>query len=653
MLLEKYLNAAKQIVSQAVPEVSRVMAEQVLEGKNFKSLNPTNTPPVLPTGALALSYYEQGSVSNRLQVVHPGKYEVLLNIAAAERYVDNIFDYNKCVLVFKVDGKEIFRREFTREGAKPFTFRFEQEWKPGAHDFVVEVQPVTPGREQVRALTLRLNSVTVRGPFDKEHYVKPKNYDRFFPKTVPADEEARRRYAKELLKNFAELAYRAPVEQATAERLAALAESIYSQPKETFESGVRQAMIAVLASPRFLYREERLDTASAKDRYPLIDEFSLATRLSYFLWSTMPDAELFSLARSGQLRQQLPSQVKRMLKDPRAEEFVRNFSGQWLQARDIETVQIEARAVRSRELGTNRPAGGPGEGRQFRRVELDAELRKSMRKETELYFGHIVKEDRSVLELIDSNYTFLNERLAGHYGLTNLGVTGPELRKVVLPEGSPRGGVLTHGTVLVVTSNPTRTSPVKRGMFVLENILGTPPPPPPPNIPSLEEVSKDQKEKTLSLRETLEMHRNSPSCMGCHSRMDPLGLAMENFNAMGAWREQELGLPIDSAGKLVSGESFATIQELKKILATKHAIRVYETITEKLLTYALGRGLDYYDVETIDHIAERLEKENGRFSAALVGVIESAAFQRSRRGGALATFDRGNTTEHVTVRIHK
>jgi hypothetical protein len=251
-----------------------------------------------------------------------------------------------------------------------------------------------------------------------------------------------------------------------------------------------------------------------------------------------------------------------------------------------------------------------------------------MQKETEDVFGYVLHEDRSLLELIDSDYTFLNERLARHYGITH--VAGNDMRRVTLPPDSPRGGVLTEGTVLVATSNPTRSSPVKRGLFVLDSILGTPPPPPPANIPPLEDAAKGLTNHAPSLRETLAAHRASSLCASCHNRMDPLGLALENFNALGLWRGTEFKQPIDAAGTLLTGESFTNIQQLKRILAQRHAEDFYRTLTEKMLTYAVGRGLDYYDVETVDHIVSQIEKSGGRPSALLAGIVESSPFQKCR-----------------------
>jgi hypothetical protein len=494
---------------------------------------------------------------------------------------------------------------------------------------------------------------------EKIDWAKIGKYTRFFPRKAPDQARERRLYAREVLENFARKAFRRPVDAATVSRLTDLAEDVYSEPGKTFEAGIGQAMVAVLSSPRFLFREETVEPNAGQHGYALVDEYALASRLSYFLWSSMPDDELTRLASEGHLRRNLPAQLERMLADKRSKQFVRNFTGQWLRARDIENVQIDSRAVLQRERGADpemerqrrryRELEDKGEeqlskeekeeyadlkatffkrfGRALRPT-LTTDLRTSMREETEAVFNYVLQDDRSLLELIDSDYTFLNERLAHQYGITN--VTGNNMRRVQLPPDCPRGGVLTEGTVLVVTSNPTRTSPVKRGLFILDNILGTPPPPPPANIPPLEDAAKGVAGHDPTLRETLAAHRANPLCASCHNRMDPLGLAMENFNALGLWRTNEFKQPIEAAGTLLTGEKFSTFTELKHILAQKHAEDFYRTLTEKMLTYALGRGLDYYDVETVDQIVSRIEKSNGRPSALLAGIVESAPFQKCR-----------------------
>jgi hypothetical protein len=317
-----------------------------------------------------------------------------------------------------------------------------------------------------------------------------------------------------------------------------------------------------------------------------------------------------------------------------------------LQARDVEGIAMNPREVIIRD------AGEEGAIRELRQAwrnqdeatakrlaeyidkivdskpEFDNDMRKAMRRETEMFFGYLISENRPVIELIDSDYTFVNEQLAALYGLP--GVTGPEMRKVMLPAGSGRGGVLTQGSALLVTSNPDRTSPVKRGLFVLANFLGTPPPPPPANVPALEASEGDFKGHDPVLRDILKKHRENPACASCHNRMDPIGLAFENFNALGMWRDSERKQPIAASGNLITGESFTSVAELKRILAGDHRQEFYQTLSRKLLTYASGRGTEYYDVETIDEIVKRLNANDGRFSALLMGVIESAPFQKMR-----------------------
>jgi hypothetical protein len=658
LLLEKYLAAARSIVVQAVPTAPRAVTETTIAGRRFR---PAGSPAAGSNeeGPLSLPYYEPAKVSTTFPAEHAGHYQLILDLTAAERYVDGVNDYNQCRLIFKVDGQERLQHDFVRQEGRPYRFEIDRAWPAGNHELTIELQPLTPGKEQVRSLSIRINAAIVRGPLEERYWTKPPNYDRFFSRAVPADPAERRRYARELLGHFATRAFRRPVDEVTVDRLVALAERASAQEGRTFEAGIAQALTAVLASPRFLFREEDLEPGSS-ERYPLIDEYALASRLSYFLWSTMPDDELFRLAREHQLRKVLSAQVKRMLADPRSEEFARNFVGQWLQARDIETVVINAFAVvgrdaapdpeadrrRARFRELNRKSSdeltdqekkeleairgslfrGFRRGREF---ELTRDLRRAMRRETEMLFEYIVHNDRSLMELLDSDYTFLNEPLARQYGIS--GVKGVEMRKVSLPPEHPRGGVLTQGTVLIVTSNPDRTSPVKRGLFLLDNILGTPPAPPPPDIPPLEAAVRRIQGKNPTLREALALHRKEALCSSCHNRMDPLGLALENFDALGRWREMERKEPIDASGRLITGESFHNVRELKRILVKDHRRDFYRCLSEKLLTYSLGRGLGYSDVGAVDQLVERIERENGRATALITGVIESAPFQKRQR----------------------
>jgi hypothetical protein len=681
LLLEKYMQAAETITGGAVPRVGRVVAERILPAGAFRLLADTKARE-----ASRFSFYEPAALEHVARVELPGRYRVVVEVEVLGEFS---FDPGRCRLQLRLDQEQRLQQEFAWQSNKRFTLPVDVEWTGGEHRLNLELTPLTPKEKKTNSLDLRLLQVRIQGPQEEEHWVRPKNFELFFTQDPPSDPASRRAYATETLRRFASRAYRRPVDQRTVERLLTLAETVWRQPDKEFEDGIAQAIVPVLASPRFLFRLEQSQeqgprsagaqttgangsSASPRTSAPAsrpLDEYSLASRLSYFLWSTMPDAELMGLAERGELRRQQQAQVRRMLADPRAQALVESFVGQWLQTRDVDGIDINARVVlardageerqiqrmrqqfleeREKELADKKKVFAPAEQaerekrrerrRQFfqgrLRAELDRDLRRAMRQETEMLFDYIVREDRSVREFLESNYTFLNERLARHYGLTNLNINGSEMRRVELPEDSARGGVLTHGSVLVVTSNPTRTSPVKRGLFLLDNILGLPPPPPPADIPQLEESEKAFGDREPTLREVLAVHREKPLCSSCHNRMDPLGLALENFNALGLWREKERGQPIDPASRLVTGEAFRDVRELKQILAGRHATDFYRCLTEKMLTYALGRGLEHTDLDTVDRIVAQLAQENGRMSVLLNGIIESAPFQRRREPGS-------------------
>lgn len=687
LLLEKYLNAAKEIVNSVVPVVPGVVHVETLRGDRFRRSTQTALNDLVPQeaggaeasqrgtpasdgtqrsrrrdaepGTTVLSYYEPATVAAELKVVHEGDYVLRLNLTARETYVDNQFDENRCHFTFFLGDDVLVDQEFVRQGRKSYVFEFNQHFQPGSYSLKATVTPLTEST-QIRDLRLQLDNVELVGPNQTEFFDKPPGYERFFPKEVPDDDAERREYARELLRDFATRAFRRPVDDDSLNRLIALAESVY-QDGDTFESGIAKSMTAVLASPKFLFREEFPDPLDESD-LPLIDEYSLASRLSYFLWSSMPDAELMNLAEEGKLRSNLEQQIARLLADDKSTALAKNFVGQWLRARAVETIQINGAAVLSREPQMVDPEQDVRRRRFFdlfrkgseRTAEEDAEyqvekegflrsfqtggsgdltdeVRQAMRRESELLFEYIVQNDRSLLDLVDSNYTFLNEPLWAHYQIAGVdGVEGDEMRLVQLPANSLRGGILTQGTTLVVTSNPDRTSPVKRGLFILENLLGTPPPAPPPNIPALEDVESDS-EKTLTLRETLAIHRSNALCSSCHNQMDPLGLALENFNAMGQFREIDMGEPVDSSGTLGEGLAFSSVGQLKKILATSRQSQIYRCLTEKLMTFALGRAVEYTDAHTVDELVNNLQDADGKASALLHGIIRSDAFQRMRR----------------------
>ncbi len=693
LLLEKYIAAAKEIVARTVPTVARVSQRRELLGSEFikEVLNDgplnavaasesTDGPPKNAFGMkpaeppkddplmLTMSYREHTTGKLTTHVATAGKYKIEIQLKAAEQYVDNVFDYNRCKLQFKIDDKLLVEREFVRQGNEDLSIRMDMELDAGDRNLFFEVTPIAADKPQVRFLRLLVKTVNLVGPLGDSHLVAPPNYDRFFPRPVPDTDAERREYASELLRRFATRAYRRPVEDDSVERLLRLAESVYAGSKGTFESGIAQAMTAILASPRFLFREE-FPSQVTDGGHPWLDDYAIATRLSYFLWSTMPDLELMQLADKGSLRANLDQQVDRMLKDPRSAAFFQNFVGQWLQSREVETVTIDPFAVARRESGA-RVAPDPELGRKFaRRQELNKKaeseltdeeklekvelnklsnfrsgfnrgasgpnfsnsVKRAMRAETELLFQHILKNDLPLTELIDSRYTFLNEELAKFYEIPNLEpIQGEKMRLVELPEASMRGGILTQGTFLAVTSNPNRTSPVKRGLFILENVIGSPVAAPPPNVPPLEDAAEKMAGKKLSLRETLALHRENAVCSSCHNKMDPLGLAFENFNALGRFREKEFGETVEVAGTLSSGEEYKNVNDLKQALVNNHKQEIYYCIAEKMMTYALGRGLDYRDNYALDEIVKRIELSNGKARALLDGVVHSTQFLKRR-----------------------
>jgi hypothetical protein len=340
------------------------------------------------------------------------------------------------------------------------------------------------------------------------------------------------------------------------------------------------------------------------ERYTL-DGYELASRLSYFLWSSMPDEPLMQAAADGSLVTDagLKAQVKRMLADGKSRAFIENFSGQWLQLRGLESVAID----------------------RERFPEYDDKLRDAMNTEATLFFGDVLRSDRSVLEFLDSEATFLNGKLAKFYGIP--GVEGNEFRRVPLPEGSPRGGVLTMGAILTLTSNTTRTSPVKRGLFVLDQILGTPPPPPPADIPPLEQAVHNKPGATV--REQLAAHVAVASCAACHNRLDPLGLTFENFDTVGRWRTEENGKPIDASGTLPGGVVLRNSEDLKKTLLSR-SDQFVESLSAKVLTYALGRGVEPFDRPAIARIAKQTRAQGDKLSALVESVVLSETFRTCR-----------------------
>jgi hypothetical protein len=406
-----------------------------------------------------------------------------------------------------------------------------------------------------------------------------------------------------ILSTLARRAYRRPVTQSEVIALTRFV-GLAKADGQSVEQGIALAIQAMLVSPNFLFHIERDLNPTDPLAVHRVSDVELASRLSYFLWNSMPDEELLGLAERRQLSapQVLDGQVKRMLRDPKAFALAENFAGQWLEVRNLDSIKPDPQKF---------PEWGP-------------ELRDAFKTETRMFFDAMLRDNRPIGEFLTARYTYLNEFLANYYGIP--GVSGPEFRRVDLTTDQ-RGGVLSQGSVLAVSSYPTRTSVVIRGKYILQNILGTPPPPPPPNVPPLDEEAVGT---AASLRQQMEKHRSNPVCASCHSRMDPLGFALENYDAIGKWRTKDGNFPVDSSGVLPSGRSFSTPAEMRQVLGDMLP-DFSRCLTQKMLTYALGRGLERYDRVTVQGIDKRLAASGYGFQTLVDEVVRSLPFQ-SRRG---------------------
>jgi hypothetical protein len=442
-----------------------------------------------------------------------------------------------------------------------------------------------------------IQTLTVTGPFDAKG---------------PGDTPSRRRIfachtdtpacAKQILGALARRAYRQPVSDADLRTLLTFYESGHRDGG--FEGGIEEGLQRILASPKFVFRVER-DPVDVRTSLHRVSDVELASRLSFFLWSSIPDDELLSTAIKGSLGNPavLEAEVRRMLADPKAEALVSNFAGQWLHLRNVPNILPNSDLF----------------------PDFDDNLRESFRKETELFFESIMREDHSVVDLMTANYTFLNERLARHYGVPN--IYGSRFRRVEITDDARRG-LLGQGSILATTSHAERTSPVLRGKWVLENIVGAAVPPPPPDVPVLKPPADGEKPKTM--REQMAEHRANPACATCHKVMDPIGFAMENFDAVGAWRTKEPGGPIDASGNLADGTKIDGVVSLREALV-KHPDQFVNTVAEKLLTYALGRGLSYNDMPVVREVVRDSAQQNYRFTSIVLGIVRSAPFQMRMR----------------------
>ncbi len=609
--MEKYLDAANTIAAKAVPVDGPQIVEWWVENKEFKSeQNEKHHMGYIPMDA-------NWTFKSNRWVAHDGEYELSLEFTIKG---SNEATEQTGTLNFGYDGKDLVQRKIGWDNSKSLKVKTKARLQAGNKvPFHLTMEPGNPPGEGKNKLIVSIKSIVMRGPLDGSQKDYPWGFRHIFSEgPPPPGQNERDIYRRTILGRLATKIFRQPADAVTVDRLVKLARMVDEQPGKNFEHGIRHAVIAMLASPRFLMRAEIQAEPDNSGKVVLIDEYALASRLSYFLWSSTPDEELMKLAGEKKLRANLRAQIDRMLAHEKSKRFVESFVGQWLQARDVETINIDARV-----------ALGIKDLEQARR-QFNGRVRSGMREESELFFEHVLKENRPVSELLTANYTFLNEDLANWYGIKD--VKGREMRKVELGGDSKRGGILGQGTFHIVTSNPTRTSPVKRGLFVLENMLATPAPPAAPDVPPLEETLKG-KNKNLSLREALALHAQDKACAACHARMDPIGLALENYNPAGLWIDQYNGKPILTEGKLMTGESFKNAKELSHILATARVADFHKALAEKMLTYAVGRGVEYYDAPTINQIVDRVGKNQGKLRELIYGVIESAPFQKRRGDG--------------------
>lgn len=611
LLMEKYINAAEKMAHAAFQSPDEFIRPVVFDPARMiyisQSSNGGDAASLPTTNSEAGAEYD-----------FPKDADYILRVVA---YQDKAGTEN-AKMRMNLDGKEIAQFEVKNIKRMPSPYLIRQHVKAGKHrlscvflnDYYDDSEPNNP-RKRNRDRNLYLKTVEIVGPLGTEASVSPmqKRLGNFEP-----EEGQRSAVARRFLSDFARRAYRRPVAKEEVDKLVRYVE-IAAKQGETFQKGIELAMTATMCSPNFLFRVESYSIAPTKGGtakptlvknapsadQTLLNDFALASRLSYFLWSSMPDEELFTLAANGKLQdaEVLATQVKRMLKDPRARALSDNFAGQWLMLRSLANVSPDTK----------------------RFPTFNDHLRQCMRTETEMYFQNIVAQDRSVLEFLNSDYTFVNGTLAQHYGIT--GVEGEDFRKVKLTSESQRGGLLTQASLLTVTSNPTRTSPVKRGKFIMENIMGAKLPPAPAGVPPLADDKKGPLVGTL--RQRMEQHRTNPTCASCHSRMDPIGFGLENFDAVGKWRTNDGESSIDPSGVLPDGAKFAGPGELKQIMLNRKNDFV-RCLSEKLMTYALGRGISRTDKCTIDSMVQTAAKNNYKFSALVTAIVLSDPFRKQR-----------------------
>lgn len=596
-LLEKYVIAADRILSKAIrtgpPEPLRIQRDPK---EHFRGVKHA------PDGTGRMSSH--GTVGTKFNIPIDGKYKLRF-LLDADHAGDELPKLE--VKLAESDNTII---EIDAERSKPKYYEHTLTAKKGDRwlemSFINDFYDPENKNPRRRDRNVQIHKVELIGPLDGPPPPPPQAHQDIF--AAGGASGSPKEKAQRIIADFGRKAWRRPLSKDEVNRLYEFVEMAQSEG-DSYEAGIKLALQATLSSPNFLFRGEP-DHAKRSGKIEQISEYALASRLSYFLWSSTPDAPLLDLAGKGELRKNLDAQVDRMLNDPKAYALTQNFAGQWLELRNLDLVNPSRNTYKT--WNPNFP--------------------KFMREETERFFWEILSENKSVVTFLDADFTYVNSALAKHYGIPN--VNGNEFQRVSL-EGDlrkQRGGILTHGSVLTITSNPTRTSPVNRGNWVLANLLGTPPPPPLEDVPELEEAKKEAKEKNLTLRQQLELHRQAPLCASCHKRMDPIGFALENFDGVGVWRDKDDGQPIDASSTLYTGETFNGIAELRTILAEQKNEAFVRHLSKMLLTYALGRGVEYYDKPALNEIFEQTKDEDYHFQAMIHAIVKSVPFQYRRAG---------------------
>lgn len=598
LLLEKYLSAGEKVAQAAIQAPDGDVRLASFDSRKFE---PREAGGESEGGGRRLPSVAEIGVD----YVFPAEGEYILRLRAwGEQAGDG-----PPKMPLKLDGKELQTFDVPAGEDKPGLYEHRLTVSKGKHrisagftnDFYDET--LAPGK---RDRNLIIEAIEIEGPRFKSITPSPQHL-KILPRLVDSSWSAAQKsnYARERLKILARRVFRRSASAKEVERLASYVE-LAQKNGDSFERGMQVAVQAMLASPHFLFRVE-LDPADPKAKRQL-SGYEIASRLSYFLWASAPDESLLWWAESGKLGdpKYLQHQVKRMLKDPRAQSLSTSFAMQWLELRRLNDITPDAQTF---------PAYSP-------------ELKADMQQETMLFCQEIISSDRPITDFLDAKFSYLNERMAQHYGVPN--IQGEKWQRVIFQgeQARQRGGLLTQASILTVTSNPARTSPVKRGKWVLEQILGTPPPPPPPDVPALDDGKKTL--SAASVRQRMEQHRKDPGCASCHARMDPIGFGLENYDAIGAWRLKDAGFSIDASGQLSSGQKFNGSAQLRGILMDKKDIFAH-ALAEKMLTYATGRGVERSDKCYVDDIAKSVSKSGYKFSSLISAVVLSPPF-RTKRG---------------------